>query len=255
MKCKREEMFAALRAGTIENYLREKENEQIVEQKLCLIKLPTGKIVANDPLMIYEYEPYLITVAPGEYPVYLYIHHIKTDKRVAFAEIRFTDSLPVRFELARTEADKDVVCSPNEYVGYGVDSGTGGFMDESVVQLLKELDSDQNMEYFDAVDDLLEESYVHTYSTANFTPKGAGANVAVFSSGYGDGVYGSYWGYDESGELCCLLTDFQTIFIQEEEAAAEQEKVQQSDCQKQERAEQEPTEDWGKTMIPVSAMV
>lgn len=44
--------------------------------------------------------------------------------------------------------------------------------------------SDQNMEYFDAVDDLLEESYVHTYSTANFTPKGADANVAVFSSGY-----------------------------------------------------------------------
>lgn len=148
MKCKREEMFAALRAGMIETYLREKENEQIVEQKLCLIKLPTGKIVANDPLMLYEYEPYLITVAPGEYPVYLYIHHIKTDKRVAFAEIRFTDSLPVRFELARTEADKDVVCSL--------------------------------MEYFDAVDDLLEESYVHTYSTANFTPKGVGANVAVF---------------------------------------------------------------------------
>lgn len=42
------------------------------------------------------------------------------------------------------------------------------------------------------------------------------------------------------------MTDFQTIFIQEEEAAAEQEKVQLSDCPKQERTEQEPTEDWGK---------
>jgi hypothetical protein len=35
-----------------------------------------------------------------------------------------------------------------------------------------------------------------------------GANLVAFSSGYGDGAYPSFWGIDESGELCCLVTDF-----------------------------------------------
>lgn len=35
-----------------------------------------------------------------------------------------------------------------------------------------------------------------------------GANVITFSSGWGDGEYASFWGYDASGELTCLITDF-----------------------------------------------
>ena len=33
-------------------------------------------------------------------------------------------------------------------------------------------------------------------------------NVAVFSSGWGDGFYASYWGEDEAGNVLALVTDF-----------------------------------------------
>jgi len=34
------------------------------------------------------------------------------------------------------------------------------------------------------------------------------ANVITFSSGWGDGGYASFWGYDALGDLTCLVTDF-----------------------------------------------
>ena len=64
------------------------------------IKLPTGKIVANDPLIAEETEPFTICVTPGEYPVMLYVNHSDGDQRVAFAEIRFLEDMPVRFAPA-----------------------------------------------------------------------------------------------------------------------------------------------------------
>jgi hypothetical protein len=33
-------------------------------------------------------------------------------------------------------------------------------------------------------------------------------HLIAFSSGCGDGYYASYWGYGDSGEIACLLTDF-----------------------------------------------
>lgn len=34
------------------------------------------------------------------------------------------------------------------------------------------------------------------------------ASIAMFSSGWGDESYPSFWGYDENGEVACLVTDF-----------------------------------------------
>ncbi len=35
------------------------------------------------------------------------------------------------------------------------------------------------------------------------------ANVIAFSSGWGDGIYPTYFGYDEQGNVVCAVTDFQ----------------------------------------------
>ncbi|NET37521.1 MAG: DUF4241 domain-containing protein [Cyanothece sp. SIO1E1] len=42
-----------------------------------------------------------------------------------------------------------------------------------------------------------------------------GANVIAFSSGWGDGGYASYWGYDAKGNLASLVTDFACFDINE----------------------------------------
>lgn len=201
-----------LRAGESEKFfINSKFHEKIEEQPLGLLNLTTGKIVANDPLCFYETEPFEKTVKPGRYPVILYVQHIEDDRRVAFAEIRFTEKLPVGFELALIKGQDSEKLSEDEYYGYGVDSGTGGFMDEltcnEFVTLIEATDDGMLPELEKALSD----SYVYTYSTANYTLPGTDNNLTVFSSGYGDGCYPSYWGYDENGGLCCLITDFETI--------------------------------------------
>ena len=41
-------------------------------------------------------------------------------------------------------------------------------------------------------------------------------DFAAFSSGYGDGAYPSYFGFDEDGKPCVLVTDFLVLEEQKE---------------------------------------
>ena len=45
------------------------------------------------------------------------------------------------------------------------------------------------------------------YALYNFN----GHNIATFSTGLGDGHYATYVGYDEKGNICRLLTDFNLV--------------------------------------------
>lgn len=36
-------------------------------------------------------------------------------------------------------------------------------------------------------------------------------NIVAFSTGFGDGRYSTYVGYDKNGEPCRLLTDFRLV--------------------------------------------
>src|SRR4051812_37031399 len=38
-----------------------------------------------------------------------------------------------------------------------------------------------------------------------------GANRVVFTSGFGDGYYASYWGLDEQDAPVCTVTDFHVV--------------------------------------------
>src|SRR5262245_22234861 len=51
--------------------------------------LPSGRIVACDPFLVYDADPFEVTVKPGRYPVRLSIAHLGTDQRIAAATIAF----------------------------------------------------------------------------------------------------------------------------------------------------------------------
>lgn len=207
-----ENLMIALRNHTANDFLKEiKQEGYFREQELGKVKLPTGKVVANDPLVLGEMEAFTIQVPSGEYPVILYIYHCNDDQRVAFAEMRLNEKVPVRFEAALVEGQDVETLEEDEFFGYGVDTGTGCFMDKLTCQRLEVLmDTTEDGELAE-FDKLLEESYVDTYMTANYVLPETDLNVVAFSSGYGDGAYPSFWGYDDAGELCCLITDFGVI--------------------------------------------
>ena len=101
-----------------------------------------------------------------------------------------------------------------EVFGYGVDSGTGCFMDEETARLVvEELDAE---EFSDALIGEMDKTYENTWSWANLELEtGKGATIVAFSTGIGDGMYASYFGLDESGEVVSLVTDF-SLFEYEE---------------------------------------
>jgi len=192
--------------------LGEEYEVKIYEQALGILNLPTGKIVANDPLTFFEYEPFATTVPIGKYPVFVHVScpYSSNDKRVAFAEIRFTENPPVRFELALLN-ELEKASSLDTDNDYGVDSATGCFMDYETCMILKDkvdqhTGNDMIAESAELENALEETSTI--FSTANKFLSNTENNIVAFSSGFGDGGYFSYWGFDEKNEICCLITDF-----------------------------------------------
>lgn len=204
-------MLKDVRCGNFEQYLKNKDEEYIEVKYLCDIVLPTGKIVTNDPICMYEYQALSETAPSGTFPVYIYVHHIKTDQRVSLAEIRFSEEIPEKYEFAVTDRFAELKFKNIYYMGYGVDSGTGGFMDKSLADSIHEYSNEQSEKMEKELIEQLNKTYIHTYSTLNYTPENENANMVGFSSGWGDGCYESYWGYDKNGNICSLTTYFDTL--------------------------------------------
>jgi hypothetical protein len=178
------------------------------------LQVPTGSIVACDGIVYNNAKPFAQKVARGEYEVSVLVSNEGTDsepnERFAMAKLAISDKPAVRWEMA--------VVNPKEPFGYGVDAGVGSFMDEKTHQeyeafadgLYKE-NPDSNL-----YDDFLEDKFEEGGQWANIVIPNTSHNVIIFSSGWGDGAYDSFWGYDADDNICALVTDFQVLGIEEE---------------------------------------
>jgi len=104
----------------------------------------------------------------------------------------------------------------DEFYGYGVDTGTACFMDrQAAAALLVRMRAEPD--YSDEMIRAMESRYVVTWDWANIVLDSAtGLNCVSFSSGLGDGVYGSFWGLDDRGTVCRLTTDFRILYASAE---------------------------------------
>jgi hypothetical protein len=177
-------------------------------KEICMLEIKEGKIIACDPFLYNDDKPFIAEFPIGSFPVELAIARINTDERVGFARIRFADTKPVRWEMAVREGQDVTTLNSDQIFGYGVDAGTGAFMDTSGG---KELLAFLNKEYnnFQILIDEFEATYQNTRSWLDW--KQNGSNAAFFSSGWGDGVYATYVGYDADDKICRLVTDFCVI--------------------------------------------
>ena len=175
----------------------------------------SGRVVACDPLTEPEAAPLARAVPPGRYAVILSVAHFEDgDQRVAAAMLRLGDAPAARWELALLPGQDAGELGEGEVFGYGVDSGTGCFMDEEAARsLVRKMDEDD--EYADDLIDEMEKTYVDTWSWANVELGPAGANLVAFSTGVGDGLYASYFGLDEAGRPVSLVTDFSLFGLEE----------------------------------------
>lgn len=187
----------------------EGERYTLLRRAIGDLVVTSGVIVACDPLMMPDTVPFADMVQPGRYPVVLSVAERPSgDQRVAYAMLLLSEHAAVRWENATPQGKTLAALKPGHVFGYGVDSATGCFMDVDAASGLEEAGSLDLRALFD----VLNKTYVPTWSWADlFTDETTRANVIAFSTGWGDGFYSSYWGYDADGQKVTLVTDFDVL--------------------------------------------
>ena len=169
------------------------------------LNIKDGRLYACDPLALYLEEAFDIEFPKGQYPVQLAVATINNDdERVGLARIKFTDTRPVKWTYALTEGQDVKDLESDEIFGYDIESGTGAFMDSSgYVEYDSLYKEDINLS---TISREMRKNYKDTRSWLMW--EGKNSNVAIFSSGYGEGLYATYIGFDDYGSICRLVTDF-----------------------------------------------
>lgn len=172
------------------------------------LTLPSGQLVACDPFIPLDAACFNLLLPCGTFPVLLSIAQIDTDQRVAYATLRLLPAAPNTWVMM-TVGDQDTSSlGKGEIFGYGVDSGTGCFMDLSVSHALAERMGEQP-DFYETLIAEMDKTYQHTWSWLDM--KLGDANLIAFSSGYGDGAYATYAAQDTNGEVCAIVTDFGVV--------------------------------------------
>jgi hypothetical protein len=171
------------------------------------IKISSGAVVACDPGHIDEYGiPFTQVFPNGEFPVQLAIGKVENEETIAFARILFSKEPVEKWEFALQQGQLPIRVGGKKVHGYSTDLGLGIFVDYAASKALDKT----NLTRLDA--DLYKQMDKHYHNDWRYAIYNFGNdNLAIFSSGLGDGYYASYIGFDAGGKPCRLLTDFNII--------------------------------------------
>ena len=188
------------------------------------VHFPTGQIFACDPLVELEDTlPFLQTIPAGTYPVKIcVVPSEQYGDRYACVKVEVSQEKPVRYELGMVGNENlDAALGDDDYFGFGVDAGMGCIADIQTQAAFKtywakRLEEDPDIDpYNDLFCDLLEENaQAHPKYQGdcgdwlNWTVPDTDCNLPIFSSGWGDGYYPVYFGYDAKGKVCAVYVRF-----------------------------------------------
>lgn len=212
---------------------------EVRQHKIGSLVVRSGALVACDPFAPGEdLRPFATAVAAGCYPVRAGVAtYMDGDLQgiafVAYVTVHFQRRPPVRWEMARLEGQETDVVEPGQLFGYAVDTGVGCFMDDAArrtlyrapvgrsqnqlespfLQVLAAVAQEQDNPYLRAIDMHLDRRRrVQGWVWAQVTvDRRTGLNIVAFTSGYGDGQYASYFGYDAVDQMSCLTTSFNVL--------------------------------------------
>jgi hypothetical protein len=183
---------------------------QIEKIQAGRLNLPTGKIIATDPILMYDDECFSVHVKPGTYDVYIYVGKTENRKKqTVAAELRFNDNEPVKWEMALLKGESAKGFAHDEFMGYEVENGLGCFMDESVMEILDVMTEEDLDKYEKEVRNAVRKN---DFSCADILiNKKNNGNIIIFASGWNDGTFPTYYGLDKNNKLARLVTDFMVI--------------------------------------------
>jgi len=179
------------------------------------IYLSSGKLVACDPLITNDMQPFSTEFPKGDFSVLL--HKERESNCVAYAEIIFANSEITDWKLATT-ADQNVKeLAEGEIFGYPVESGMGCFMDvdtqESLNILEKKLYHSKGADFMGIYEEFFHDYFfdengaIDQYAFLKPSEDHPGT-ILGFETGYGEGFYASYIGYDKNNSPVKIITEF-----------------------------------------------
>ncbi|AQX06882.1 hypothetical protein BAX97_04695 [Elizabethkingia meningoseptica] len=214
-------------------------NEYFSKNELCNKKLfhldmgevtfPTGNILVRDPLVYLHQEesPYFTTVPTGTFPVTTLVAEVDEDHyRYVATRIKFTENKAV----SHTEAligNEDLDSLENgEYFGFNVDAGLATIVDTKTRDLYCNFVNQWEKENPEGniYDNFFAQEFKNSYERnpeyqrtdgdwINFRLPGSNLSIPMIQTGFGDGVYPVYLGYDENGNICELVVQYIAVEI------------------------------------------
>jgi hypothetical protein len=206
----------------LETYFTSNEiaGQELETMEIGNVSLPSGKVVVRDPLVSLDanQSPYFVQAPKGNFPVTIAV--VKSEDwgdRYAVVKVEFTKEKPVVYREALVGIEELEGVTEDDFFGFGVDAGLGCITDVEVLPFVDKFFEDANIDntYDDYFADLFEQSY--KANPKNQSDAGDWINWAVpnteyqipmFASGFGDGEYPVYFGYDANGEICGLYIQF-----------------------------------------------
>ena len=215
----------------LDAYFTEKEigGTPIDTLEIGSVSFPTGEVVVCDPLVEFaDARPYIQTIPAGRYPVTIcVVPSEKYGDRYACVKVAVSGEKPVRYELGLCGDEEFDELGEDEFFGFCVDAGMGCVADAKTQEAFKKYwkqreSEEEGIDYYnDLFCDLLEENakVLPKYQREggdwlNWTVPGTKLNFPIFASGWGDGVYPVYFGYDADGKVCGVYIHF--IDVEEE---------------------------------------
>lgn len=189
------------------------------------VDVPSGKVIIADPLCYLAGEhimaPVLEREIPkGSYPAEVSIcRHNEIGMRMCTARLKIKDTKAVRYELAKSEEESAAFKAKDGVMhGFPVDAGMMCFIDaEGAKSYAKFLEKwhkenpgknhydDYFQAFFEESDKKLPAYQREGGDFIEWANPDTGERMVQISSGFGDGFYQSFWGFDEGGELCELI--------------------------------------------------
>lgn len=180
--------------------------------------ITSGKLVASDPLITSDMPPFTIVFPVGEFPVL--VHKEIESNCIAYAEIVFSNSEIITWQLATSEGQHLTDLAEGEIYGFPVESGMGCLMDfetQHNLNLLEQHLFKRKGEDFAGIYDeffhehfFQQEGAVNQYAFLKPHHEKPG-NLFAFETGYGEGFYASYIGLDKNNIPVKIVSEFVEI--------------------------------------------
>lgn len=188
------------------------------------VNFPTGSILVRDPLVYLQRRelPYMQKVPVGVFPIDTLVAKINEDNyRYVATRVRFSDKKDLIYKNALKGNEDISDVNENSFFGFYVDAGLATIVDVET----RDRYCDFEEEWYKSnpggniYDDFFAGEFKKSYETnpkfqreggdwINFLIPNTNLRIPMIQSGFGDGEYPVYFGYDIDGKLCEVVIEY-----------------------------------------------